>query len=254
MFKNKLTTSWEPVNKWYKNIVGKEGHYYHQNVVIPGILKLLKLENSSSILDLACGNGVMCNHLPKNIYYEGVDLSASFIKEAKKNYPTRTFYTSDITEKLPVKKSDFTHAIMVLALQNLEHPHKAFHSAAQHIKANGKFIIVMNHPSFRIPRQSSWKVDSEQQIQYRRVDRYSSALKIPIQSAPSKGEKSPSTWSFHYPLADYSRWLNEAGFAIELIEEWHSDKVSTGKAAKMENRCRDEFPLFMTLICNKQDK
>jgi hypothetical protein len=111
----------------------------------------------------------------------------------------------------------------------------------------------MNHPCFRIPRQSSWKVDDEQKIQYRRIDRYTSPMKIPIQAHPSKGQSSATTWSFHHPLASYSQWLNETGFVIELIEEWHSNKVSTGKAAKMENRSREEIPLFLAIKAKKKD-
>jgi hypothetical protein len=129
----------------------------------------------------------------------------------------------------------------------MEDPKAAFQNAADYLKSGGHLVVVMNHPCFRIPRQTSWKVDEEQKTQYRRIDRYSSPLQIPIQAHPSKGEQSGMTWSFHYPLAFYSQWLFEAGFTIELIEEWHSNKISTGKAAKMENRSRAEIPLFMAI-------
>lgn len=54
-------TSWEPVSKWYNKIVGTEGHYYHQNIIIPKLMKLLHFPSgtSLSLLDLACGQGVM---------------------------------------------------------------------------------------------------------------------------------------------------------------------------------------------------
>ena len=41
--------------------------------------------------------------------------------------------------------------------------------------------------------------------------------------------------------------LQQAGFVIQLIEEWGSDKSSVGSAARMENRSRQEFPLFLAL-------
>src|SRR5262249_49920639 len=110
---------------------------------------------------------------------------------------------------------------------------------------------VLNHPCFRIPRQSSWQVDSEKKIQYRRLDRYLSPMQIPINAHPSKGERSATTLSFHHPLSAYSQWLRDAGFVISCMEEWCSDKVSTGSAAKMENRSRAEFPLFLTLLSQK---
>lgn len=250
------STSWEPVEKWYRGSVGDDGHYYHQHVVIPGVLKLLALDKtpSASLLDIACGQGILARHLPKNVEYTGVDISPSLIKEAKQSdpHPSHHYFVGDALKPLPVKKNDFTHAAIVLAIQNFESPKEALNNASKHLAKGGALVIAMNHPCFRIPRQSSWKVDDEQKIQYRRIDRYSSPLNIPIQAHPSKGEKSAQTWSFHHPLASYSLWLQEAGFAIDLIEEWHSNKVSTGKAAKMENRSREEIPLFMAIKAIKK--
>jgi hypothetical protein len=105
----------------------------------------------------------------------------------------------------------------------------------------------MNHPCFRVPRQSSWGVDEQKKLQYRRIDRYMEPLKIPIQTHPGQGDKSPQTWSFHHPLSTYVEGLSKSGFVIEKIEEWLSDKLSTGGKAKMENRSRLEFPLFLTI-------
>lgn len=246
------TTSWEPVEKWYRSSVGNEGHYYHQTVVLPGVLRLLSSAKNSlphALLDFACGPGVLARQIPANIDYVGVDISPSFIKSAKsydKN-PKHQYIVADGTKSIPLTKHDFSHAAIILALQNMEHPQAALANVAKHLAVGGHLVIVLNHPCFRIPRQSSWKIDEQQKIQFRRIDCYSSPLNIPIQAHPSKGEQSATTWSFHHPIASYSQWLFEAGFAIELIEEWHSDKVSTGKAAKMENKARKEFPLFMAI-------
>lgn len=243
------STSWEPVEKWYKESVGDEGHYYHQHVVIPGMLRLLGLNQTSSLLDIACGQGILGRQIQKDIPYTGIDISPSLVKAAKQadRNPHHEYFVGDVLKPFPIKKKDFTHAAIVLAIQNFEEPLLAIQNAAKHLAPQGRLVIAMNHPCFRVLRQSSWKVDEVQKIQYRRIDRYSSPMKIPIQAHPSKGTQSSTTWSFHHPLEDYSRWLNQAGFAIELIEEWHSNKVSTGKAAKMENRSREEFPMFLAI-------
>lgn len=250
-------TSWEPVGKWYKDVVGEDGHYYHQKIILPGVLKLLEIQDSAtnSILDLACGQGVLARQLPQNVFYTGIDLSPTLIKAAKamdKN-PHHEFIIGDISKKLPIKKTDYSHAAIILALQNIESADKILVNASHHLKPNGKLTLVLNHPFFRIPRQSSWEVDEAKKIQYRRIDRYYSEMKIPIQAHPSKGEASPTTWSFHHPLSSYTRWLGEAGFYIQSIEEWCSDKQSTGKNAKMENRSREEFPLFMAILAVKHN-
>ena len=73
-----------------------------------------------------------------------------------------------------------------------------------------------------------------------------SEQKIPIVTSPGKSQ-SETTWSFHYPLSSYFSFLQNAGFVVQDLQEWCSDKESLGKAARWENRARKEFPLFMAI-------
>lgn len=253
--KRSSPTSWHNVGKWYNETVGEEGHYYHQSIIIPNVLKLLNFSEiePASLLDLACGQGVLSRHLPPNVSYVGVDAAAPLIAAAKRHSHSTShrFTQADVTQKLPLHNILFSHAAIILALQNIEHPLAVFQNANHYLQSGAPLIIVLNHPCFRIPRQSSWKVDTENKIQYRRIDRYMSHMKIPIQTHPGQGKQSPHTISFHHPLSHYSQWLKEAGFVIELIEEWCSNKVSIGRSAKMENRSREEIPLFMAILARK---
>jgi len=45
--------------------------------------------------------------------------------------------------------------------------------------------------------------------------------------------------------------LSKASFLIEKFEEWLSDKQTTGPKAKMENRSRQKFPLFLAPLAAK---
>ncbi len=245
-----MSTSWENSHKWYDSIVGEKGHYYHEQIVLPNSLKLLKLQKGDSLLDLGCGQGVLARSLPPGVSYAGVDAAPSLIHSAKAK-SKHPFYVSDITQPLSIKEKSFSHAAMILVTQNLEHVDGAFKNAASHLKPQGKLLIVMNHPCYRIPRQSSWGVDEPKKLQYRRVDLYMSSLKIPIQTNPGQQDKSATTWSFHHPLSYYSQKLAESGFVIETLEEWISDKKSTGGRAAMENRSRKEFPLFLALLASR---
>jgi ubiquinone/menaquinone biosynthesis C-methylase UbiE len=244
-------TSWEKVKPWYDGIVGEKGHYYHQQVVIPNLLRLLSLDKDSSLVDLGCGQGVLERQIPKNIPYLGIDLAASLIKEAKRytKNEEHQFLHADVCGALNVKEK-FSHGAMVLSLQNMEHPEKAILNASKLLKEQGKLLIVLNHPCFRIPRQTSWGEDPQNKMLYRRVNRYMSPLKIPIHMQPGN-EKSPTTFSFHFSLSALSSWFHSSGFAILKIEEWCSDKESTGKRAKSENLAREEFPLFMAILLIK---
>lgn len=254
---NKKDTSWNEVGNWYNDIVGNEGHYYHRKLILPGLKRLLGLTEKStgSLLDLACGQGVLARQLPSSMLYTGIDLSPSLIKAAKQASTDKNheFSVGDVSKSLSLKKKDYTYATILLALQNIEHGQYVIQNAAQHLQKKGSLLIVLNHPCFRIPRQSSWGVDASKKIQYRRIDRYFESMKIPIQMHPGKGADSPSTWTFHHPLSTYTEWLSKTGLHIIKIEEWCSDKLSSGKQAIMENRSREEIPLFMAILATKPD-
>ncbi|MBF5059202.1 class I SAM-dependent methyltransferase [Candidatus Neptunochlamydia vexilliferae] len=238
-------TSWKQVGKWYDTLVAKEGHTYHKEVIFPRLKEWYSFGEEDAVLDLGCGQGVFARQLPKGVRYVGVDAAKSLLQKGEKRSNHR-FMLGDATKPLKVE-GDFSHVFIILALQNMTDGAKAIANGAKHLRKGGTLTLVLNHPCYRIPRQSSWGVDEGRKIQYRRIDRYLSPMEIPIQMHPSKGGKSEKTFSYHVPLSTYVTWMGEAGLAITRMEEWDSPKMSTGKWAKMENRARKEFPLFLAM-------
>ena len=241
-------TSWSPVAKWYSGIVGDSGHYFHEHVIFPGLALLLDPKPGDSVLDVGCGQGVYARTLPHNVDYTGIDISKELILEAKKltKNSKHNYYVADATKALPVPADSFDHAVSLLAIQNMKDGASMIQNTASSLKNRGDFVIVMNHPSFRIPRQSSWGRDEANKLEYRRINRYLSPLEIPINAHPGLSD-SPMTWTYHQPLEYYVKALKSAGMVITDIEEWTSDKISVGKAKKSENRARSEFPLFLAI-------
>jgi len=252
--KNTQKTSWDHVAGWYDQIVSKEGHYYHKEVILPYLSeKIIKnLKPVDSVLDIACGQGILERQIPKEIRYLGLDISKNLIQEAKKLTvsPKHEFKVQDATTAFDFNEK-FSTSFVVLAFQNLKDPKACLLNAANHLKDHGTLVLVLNHPCYRIPRQSSWMEDPGKKLQFRRVDTYMSSLEIPISMQPSKGEKADTTFSYHHSLSSLSKLFVETNFHIKEIEELISNKESTGGAAKMENRARKEFPLFMVLILEK---
>ena len=240
-------TTWEPVSSWYDKKLGNSGDWAHTNIVIPKTIQLLSLTQSSSLLDLGCGQGILGRTIPDTISYTGIDISPTLITSAQKRDTHRNhhYLNGDITKKLSLINS-FSHCACVLTLDNVENPSFVMDQASQHLQIDGIFVFVINHPCFRIPRQSSWGIDEQSKLQYRRINRYLSPLEIPITMHPGI-LNSPVTWTYHFSISTYSQWILENGFRIEKIEEWTSEKESVGKAAKMENRARSEFPLFLAI-------
>ena len=247
--------SWEVGSRWYRKIVGEKGHEYHQAVILPKLQRLLQLNNVAEdstikVLDLACGNGILGRTLCQQVEYLGIDIAESLIHDARQRdrHPLHSYLCDDVTAcgaRLPQRS--FSHAAIVLSLQNMERPERCLQLAAEALLPGGTLCVVVNHPCFRIPRHSSWQVDTKGHRQFRRVDSYSSSMKVALELHPSRGEESPTLMSHHFSLATLFGWLSAAHFSIEQLEEWHSHKKSEGGAARREDYARSQFPLFLAL-------
>ncbi len=242
------SSSWEKSSKWYGKIVGNEGHYYHQHTVIPSVLRLLELHDDSKLLDVGCGQGVLERAISSHIEYCGLDVARQLVNQAKqlKKNSQHRFFVADATNSFSTELGSFTHAAIVLALQNMKRSDVVIQHIASVLEPNGVLVIVLNHHCFRIPRQSGWEIDPGSKQQRRWMNRYLSPMEIPILMHPGQAA-SESTVSFHQPISMYVANLVKAGFSIVGMEELVSDKESVGKAAKMENRSRSEIPLFLSI-------
>lgn len=248
----KYNNSWQNVSKWYGNITKGEGHYYHSNIIIPKLLKLLNLNNNSSVLDLGCGSGILGRNIKSNIKYLGIDLSNNLISLASKQDKSSNHdYKVGNANNLELSNNKYTDIVFLLSFQNMERGEMVIRNASKHLVNGGKIVLVLNHPAFRIPRQSSWEIDPKSKIEYRRINKYMTSQKIPINMNPSL-KNSEFTWSYHYPISEIVKYLTDNNLVISNIEEWVSDKESIGKNSKMENRARSEFPLFMAIVAKKQ--
>lgn len=245
-------TSWEKSADWYDRIIGERGSELYQAVVIPGALQLLDLKRGERVLDLGCGQGVFCRALNQNgCEVTGVDAAPSLIQKAK-TYPAKPpvrYLARDAANIADLGEFDAISAI--LCVQNMEKLSEVSVAAAKALKPGGRMVWVVNHPAFRIPRQSAWGFDEPRKIQYRRTDAYSSELSIPIVMHPGKHD-SESTVSFHRSLEKLTAHGFASGLVLGGIEEWHSHKESQpGARARAENRARKEFPLFLALLWRK---
>ncbi len=258
-FRNKkpARTSWDKVGPWYQKHL-TEDDSYHATVIAPRLLDIVARHPHTAVLDIACGQGFFSHALAKKgIAVIGVDVADSLIAFAKKNAASlpekiRPHFLKGDAAKLPVPKNSFDTAIIVLALQNIEDYALALKQASGALTSKGTLILVLNHPMFRMPRESSWGRDEQKRIQYRRVDHYMSPYEARIAANPGMRD-SAHTVSFHRPLSAYTYALMQSGFSITDIEEWVSEKVSTsGPWARAENRARKEIPLFMCIVAQKE--
>ncbi|MDB5333232.1 MAG: hypothetical protein JWP03_4383 [Phycisphaerales bacterium] len=242
-------TDWGDVANWYDQLVGESGSEYQREVVIPGVLRMLALREGDTAVDIACGQGVLCRILQdRGVRMTGVDAATELIAAARTRGPEAIrYYVGDARKLNFLPEAHFSAAACMLAIQNIHPIQGVFTGVARALRPGGRFVMVMMHPSFRGPKETSWGWDDKQKVQYRRVDRYLMPRKSPIITNPGK-DPDVYTWSFHKPLELYVRALRNAGLLIDALEEWPSHKTSQqGPRAAAENSARKEIPMFLAI-------
>lgn len=246
---DKKDTSWDKVADWYDRHVSTSSDY-HRELIIPRAMEMLAPVRDEKILDVGCGQGVFAAELAaKGARVVGVDASKKLIDFAKKRSSRLNvqYFVMNASRLEGLQDGTFDAACWILALQNMEQLDKVISEASRVLKPGGRLLLVLNHPCFRIPRQSGWGFDEKRKLQYRRVDRYMSELKIPIQMHPGHAP-GVVTWSFHRPLESYFAAFGLSGLAVTSLEEWVSQRKSQpGGKARAENSSRNEIPLFLAL-------
>lgn len=241
------STSWGKVANWYDKLLENEEGTYQKTLILPNLLRLLEIKKGETILDLACGQGFFTREFSKaGAKVIGVDISKELIDIAKKHSIQSIDYHVGPADNLSfIKNKTIDKITLILALQNIENVHGVLKECGRVLKDKGKLFIVLNHPSFRIPKNSSWGWGEAQKIQYRRIDSYLTESKVKIQMHPGENPKE-TTWSFHRPLQFYFKMLNKYNFYVSRLEEWSSNKTSEpGPRSQAEDKARREIPMFL---------
>jgi len=250
-------TDWNTVADWYDELVGDAGSEYHREVVLPGTIRLLGLNAGDRAVDVACGQGVLCRMLAaRGVQVTGVDAAHDLIAAARQRQAEAPpagggvagaeYVVGDARELAFLPAARFNAAACVLAAQNVHPINPVFAGVARALVPWGRFVLVMMHPCFRGPKETSWGW-SPDGVQFRRVDRYLLPRKTPIVTHPGR-DAGTYTWTFHKPIEQYVRGLRGAGLLVDAIEEWPSHKISQpGPRAAAENAARKEIPLFMAM-------
>ncbi len=248
--KPEVRGSWEPAAKQYCRAL-REENTFQSDIIFPGALRLLNPQKGRRYLDIACGEGSFAALVAKKgSDIVGIDVATGLLRLAEeKRMRGASFKVADARQfasQFPAES--FDGATCILALQNIDAVQAVIEQTQKVLKRGANFVIVLNHPIFRIPRQSGWGWDEKRSLQYRRIDSYLSENEIPIAVHPSRGSRSAVTYSYHRPLQAYFTALGTGGFAVNALEEWTSHRTSdSGPRAKAENRARSEIPMFMAI-------
>lgn len=260
---------WDNVAEWYDELIEERVSDHHEQVILPGVVRLLGPVVGRRVLDVACGQGVLCRRLAAlGARVTGVDLSPRLIERARalaKNSVdagpgTVKYAVGDARALGNLVEGEFDAAACVMAIMNIDPLGPVLAGVASRLAAGGRFVCVMLHPAFRAPGQTAWGWDEPRTRgvvrQFRRVDGYLSHGEREIVMNPgavSSGAEAVKTVTYHRPVQSYVRGLAEAGLVVVGLEEWPSLRQSEpGPRAAEENRARREIPMFLAIVAEKR--
>lgn len=245
-------SGWDPVASWYDGWVGKGGSKHHRNLAIPAVLDLLNPQKGEQILDVGAGQGVLAPFIvAAQAKYTGIDISNSMLDLARKYHRgIGEFIQGDarkLAELREIHKGQFDATVFLLSIQDMDPLGDVFSSASWALRIWGRVVILMTHPCFRMPRQSGWGWDEDRKLRYRRMDRYLTALSVPMKVYCESS--SGVTIAFHRPLQDYINELGNHGLLVDQMREipTYKDYRPSELNAKAKNLANREIPLFLGL-------
>jgi ubiquinone/menaquinone biosynthesis C-methylase UbiE len=257
---NNKNTSWGKVAGWYNQLLEEGQDTYQEKLIKPNLLRILDPKAREEILDVGCGQGFFSRIIAQtgaNVL--GIDVSQELIKyatnEAKAKKSDRENYLVLSAEKMTgLADKRFSAAICILALQNMKDMPAAISEISRVLKSNGRVVLVLNHPTFRITGASEWSYDEKKNIQYRNISKYLSEItqEVDMTQGVKDESKKKFTYSFHHPLQVFFKAFSKAGLVVIRLEEWSSHKTSDkGPRKAAEDKSRKEIPLFMCLELKK---
>ena len=154
-------TSWEKAALWYDDLLESGDGTYQSDLILPNVLRLLELKKGEKVLDLRCGQGFFSREFYKaGADVSGIDLSPKLISLAKEKSSTAIKFGVSSADSLPFfSEASFETVVCVLAIQNMKNVAGVLREVSRVLKTNARLLIVMNHPSFRVPKRSAWGYD-----------------------------------------------------------------------------------------------
>jgi SAM-dependent methyltransferase len=227
--------SWEPeASNWiaWAREPGHDAYWYYRDAFFDEIVP----PPGRATLDLGCGEGRVARDLAARGHrVTGVDSSPSLVAAATEADPEGKYLVAD-ARALPLEAAAFDLIVAYNSLMDIDDMPGAVAEAARVLEPGGRFCVCLTHPFFDAGAFESREPDARFVVEgsYLGKRRFEGTFERRGLQITFRG------WC--YPLSDYGRAFEDAGFLIERIRE---------PAVTMEDPRHDRMPLFLHLRAMK---
>jgi ubiquinone/menaquinone biosynthesis C-methylase UbiE len=164
-------------------------------------------------LDLGCGEGRVARDLKARGHnVVGIDTSETLVQFARTGDPDGEYIVADAT-RLPFEDGTFDLVVAFNTLMDFDDMPAAVREAARVLEGGGHLCACITHPM----RDAGRFANGEPDASFRIDGPYFGKRRLEISAQRGELEMRFKSWA--YPLEDYTRSFEEAGFLIESLRE-----------------------------------
>ena len=164
-------------------------------------------------LELGCGEGRVCRDLAAHGHRViGLDSAPTLLAAAREADPDGEYVLADAAAA-PFGDGEFDLVVAYNSLMDIDDMPGAVREAARVLEPGGRFCVSVTHPTMDAGRFESRAPDAPFSI----TGSYFGRRKFEATFARAGLEVTFRGWC--YPLEDYARALEDAGFVIEALRE-----------------------------------
>ena len=209
-----------------------EGNAFHSELVQPSQERLLDLHAGDLVLDVACGNGPVCEaDGPVGSPGRGVrciPTPARMIELARGRTSDDTgqieYSVMDATDEKAIDalgKERFDAAVCTMAMMDMPTIEPIVSALGRVLKPGGRFVFSVSHPCFN--SEATTMLAEDVVSEGRRITQYSVRISEYIRPATRQGEamrgQPALQYYFERPLSRLFKSCFDAGFVLDGLEE-----------------------------------
>ncbi len=220
---------WNRKARFWDELHGDEGNEFHQRLIEPSVMHLLKIQAGEAVLDVGCGNGALARRLAEEgAIVTAFDFSEELIDLARKRSAavgaSVAYRVVDATDEvamlqLGVRKYDAITCTMTL--MDIPTIVPLFEAASHLLREKGRFVFSTMHPAFNSnnPVFIHEKEDRDGNVSENFAVKLRAYLDVPpVKGAGAPGEPTPHYY-YHRSLSELLGAAFAAGFVLDGLLE-----------------------------------